>query len=137
VVKHYSQALHPDGKLWRVIYELRWLPRLALVCVLIWIGAMALDRAPPFKLLSYWTNQPKPGGTLVVRAKVHRDLDRECSVAFSRYLFDRFGARHERAVDPDADRRVARVVVEVVDALRHVALRCGRLPVQLASCRTT
>ena len=95
VTRHYSQALHPDGKLWRVIYELRWLPRLVLVCVLIWIGAMAFDREPPFKLLSYWTNQPKPGGTLVVRAKVHRDLDRECSVVFSRYLFDRVGARHE------------------------------------------
>ena len=95
MVKHYSQALHPDGKLWRVIYELRWVPRLALVGVLVWIGAMALDREPPFKLLSYWTNQPKPGGTLVVRAKVHRDLDRECSVVFSRYLFDRVGARHE------------------------------------------
>lgn len=95
VTRHYSQALHPDGKLWRVLYELRWVPRLVLVGVLIWIGAMAFDREPPFKLLSYWTNQPKPGGTLVVRAKVQRDLDRECSVTFSRYLFDRFGARHE------------------------------------------
>ena len=95
VTRHYSQALHPDGKLWRVIYELRWLPRLVLVCVLIWIGAMALDREPPFRLNSYWANQPKPGGTLVVRAKVQRDLDRECSVTFSRYLFDKVGARHE------------------------------------------
>ena len=95
VTRHYSQALHPDGKLWRVLYELRWVPRLVLVGALIWIGAMALDREPPFKLLSYWTNQPKPGGALVVRAKVQRDLDRECSVTFSRYLFDRFGSRHE------------------------------------------
>jgi hypothetical protein len=95
VTRHYSQALHPDGKLWRVIYKLRWVPRLALVGVLVWIGAMAFDREPPFKLLSYWTNQPKPGGTLVVRAKVQRDLDRECSVTSSRYLFDKVGARHE------------------------------------------
>lgn len=95
MVKHYSQALHPDGKLWRVMYELRWLPRLMLVGVLIWIGTMAFDRATPFRLHSYWTNQPKPGGVLVVRAKVQRDLDRECSVTFSRYLFDKLGARHE------------------------------------------
>src|SRR5574343_199813 len=61
VVKHYSQALHPDGKLWRVIYELRWVPRLALVGVLIWGGTMAFDRDPPFRLHSYWTNQPEPG----------------------------------------------------------------------------
>ena len=95
MVKHYSQALHPDGKLWRVLYELRLVPRLALVGALVWIGAMALDREPPFTLLSYWTNQPRAGGTLVVRAKVQRDLDRECSVTFSRYLFDKVGARHE------------------------------------------
>ena len=64
MVKHYSQALHPDGKLWRVLYELRWVPRLVLVGVLVWIGVMALDREPPFRLLGYWTNQPKAGGTL-------------------------------------------------------------------------
>ena len=95
MVKHYSQALHPDGRLWRVMYELRWLPRLVLIGVLIWAGTMALDRSPPFELLSYATNRPGPGGTLVVRAQVRRDLERECSVTFSRYLFDRFGARHE------------------------------------------
>ena len=95
MVKHYSQALHPDGRLWRILYELRWLPRLVLIGVLIWVGTMALDREPPFRLMSYWTNQPKPGGVLVVRAKVHRDLERECSVTFSRYLFDKVGARHE------------------------------------------
>lgn len=95
VTRHYSQALHPDGKLWRVIYELRWVPRLALVGVLVWIGVMEFDREPPFKLLSYATNQPTPGGTLIVRAHVRRDLERECSVTFSRYLFDKVGARHE------------------------------------------
>lgn len=95
MVKHYSQAIHPDGKLWRVMYKLRWAPRLILAGVCLWIAAMALDREPPFRLLSYWASQPTPGGVLVVRAKVHRELDRECSVTFSRYLFDRFGARHE------------------------------------------
>ena len=95
MVKHYSQAIHPDGKLWRLMYELRWAPRLILAGVCLWITAMAFDRAPPFRMHSYWTNQPKPGGTLVVRAKVQRDLDRECSVTFSRYLFDKVGARHE------------------------------------------
>lgn len=95
MVKHYSQAIRPDGGLWRIMYELRWVPRLILAGVCLWISTMAFDRDPPFKLLSYWTNQPTPGGMLVVRAKVHRELDRECSVTFSRYLFDRFGTRHE------------------------------------------
>lgn len=73
----------------------RWLPRAGLTVVLLWVLGMAVDRSPPFKLLSAWASQPKPGGVLVVRAKVWRDLDRECSVSFSRYLFDKVGARHE------------------------------------------
>lgn len=90
-----SKVPRPESRFWTVLERLRWLPLLFLVAVLGQCTAWMLDRSPPFRLLSYWTNQPKPGGTLVVRAKVQRDLDRECSVTFSRYLFDKVGARHE------------------------------------------
>ncbi len=55
----------------------------------------ALDRSPPFRVLSHQVNSPHAGGVLTVRAKVQRDLERDCSVTFSRYLFDRNGTRHE------------------------------------------
>src|SRR5574343_1767081 len=78
VTRHYSQALHPDGKLWRVLYELRWVPRLALVGALVWMGAMALDREPPFTLLSYWTNQHRAGGTCKCRSRSTSRLGLRC-----------------------------------------------------------
>lgn len=85
----------PESLMYRWLLYWRWIPRAGIIVVLMWIASMSLDRAPPFKLLSAWASQPRPGGVLVVRAKVWRDLDRECSVTFSRYLFDRFNSRHE------------------------------------------
>lgn len=87
--------LTPESIVYQWLLYWRWIPRTILICLSAWVLLMVLDREPPFKVLSSWTSQPKPGGVLVVRAKVHRQLDRECSVTFSRYLFDRFGNRHE------------------------------------------
>lgn len=70
-----------------------WVPILAVsVGQVVW---WALDRDPPFRLVSHQVNSPHAGGVLSVRAKVQRDLERDCSVTFSRYLFDRNGTRHE------------------------------------------
>ena len=55
----------------------------------------ALDQSPPFRVVSHQVNSPHAGGVLTVRAKVQRDLERDCYVTFSRYLFDRNGTRHE------------------------------------------
>lgn len=118
-----SRSLRPDSRLWRVLYHLRWAPRIILLAVAGWVVAMAIDREPPFHLLGYQTNQPRPGGVLVVRAQVKRDLERECSVAFSRYLFDHFGSRHE-ASGPQ---------MMTPQALRSMdALAPGQLNVQVA-----
>lgn len=79
----------------KVIQRLEWFWRIVLVLcagpVLYW----ALDREPPFALLSYPVNSPRPGDLLYVDARVRRDIDRECTAEFSRYLFDRNGSRHE------------------------------------------
>jgi len=64
---------------------------LCLIPVVWW----AFDREPPFHMISATTNTPRPGEILEVRAVVRRDLDRDCSVTFSRYLFDAAGFRHE------------------------------------------
>ncbi len=78
-----------------VIQRLEWLWRIVLVLcagpVLYW----TLDRAPPFALISAQTNSPRPGEVLYVDAQVRRDIHRECTAEFSRYLFDRIGSRHE------------------------------------------
>lgn len=73
-----------------------------LLCLpLFWILAdWALDRAPPFAITGpVLARNAPPGGTAFFEADVRRDLDRECSVRFSRYLIDGAGVRHEFAVD--------------------------------------
>ena len=94
-MNHLFRNLTPESLLYRWLLYWRWIPSTILMVLSGWVLVMAFDREPPFRLLDAWTSQPRPGGVLVVRAKVQRDLERACSVRFSRYLFDRFGSRHE------------------------------------------
>lgn len=55
----------------------------------------ALDREPPFKVLDYKISQAKAGESTVIRATVHRDLDRRCSVMISRMFIDSTGTRFD------------------------------------------
>ena len=79
----------------RFVERLMWLWRLIIIVSLIQVAWWAVDRAPPFRLIDATTNSPAPGGVLHITARVERDLDRECSVTFSRYLFDAAGFRHD------------------------------------------
>lgn len=86
---------------------IRWAGRHAwlgwLLCVpvawqlLDWI----IDREPPFAALGAAQASPvRAGGTVVFIAAVRRDLDRDCTVQFSRHLIDGLGIRHDFAADP-------------------------------------
>jgi len=57
------------------------------------LGTWGLDREPPFVLGPYTVNSPAPGGVLVFDAQVTRQLERQCSVQFSRHMFDSTGMR--------------------------------------------
>ena len=92
-MKHYSQALHPDGKLYKFMYRLRWIPRLILLVVAILFGMMAMDRSPPFHVYSYTTSPTKAGGVLEINALVKREIDRDCYVELSSSIHDSIGVR--------------------------------------------
>lgn len=94
-MNYLFSRLTPESLVFQWLLYWRWIPRAVLLALSAWVLVEAFDREPPFALLSSWTSQPRPGGVLVVRAKVYRALERDCSVTFSRYLFDRFGNRHE------------------------------------------
>lgn len=57
------------------------------------LATWAIDRSPPFKLLSYSVFNGRPGDSVLMIATVKRDLNKACSVTFSRYLFDHKGVR--------------------------------------------
>lgn len=54
-----------------------------------------LDRRAPFEMIGYTANPTLPGDTVIVRAKVGRDLGRRCSVSYSRMFFDSAGSRFD------------------------------------------
>ena len=87
--------LTPDGRIYQAMRKLVLLPWLVISLALVQVSVWAMDRSPPFALLSFKVNSPQPGQLLTVEAKVRRDLDRECSVYFSRYLFDSIGVRYD------------------------------------------
>ena len=74
-----------------------------LLCVPIFIqGAVWLaDRSPPFAITGpVVTIDAQPGELAFFTALVRRDLDRNCSVSFSRHLIDGRGVRFDLLKEP-------------------------------------
>ena len=76
-----------------------WLAWALLLAIAIGAAALMLDRRPPFTITSYETNSPRAGGILMVNANVARELERRCSVTFSRYMVDSSGLRADLMPD--------------------------------------
>lgn len=65
---------------------------LAALCL---VGYYAMDRDPPFAVLSVTPSEAMPGQYVTIEAKVRRDTWRRCDAEFSRYLYDSSGARFD------------------------------------------
>lgn len=77
---------------------LTWLIGIGSLLFLIFIGTIIMwtyNRTPPFEMISYSVPTVKAGETTVVKAKVKRDIERDCRVLFSRSLYDANGVRYE------------------------------------------
>lgn len=57
------------------------------------IVVWALDRSPPFRLVSTAHAVAVPGQSVVLQMTVRRNVARECSVVWSRWVFDGRGVR--------------------------------------------
>ena len=102
-----------------IVFRLQWLWRAILIGCLIQVGFWAVDRSSPFRLISYTTTSAPPGGSALVVAKVRRDLARDCSVVFSRHMFDASGARF----DIVAGQAMSGYALRLMDALTPGELR--------------
>ena len=65
---------------------------LAALCM---VAYYAMDREPPFAVLSVTPAEAKPGEYVTIEARVRRDTWRKCDAEFSRYLHDATGARFD------------------------------------------
>lgn len=59
------------------------------------VAYYAMDRQPPFEVLSVEPAFARPGDYVTVKAKVRRDVSRHCDASFSRFLYDSAGARFD------------------------------------------
>ena len=74
-----------------------------LLCVpIVWQGGLWLtDRSPPFAITgAVVTVNARPGDMAFFTALVRRDLDRDCSVLFTRHLIDGKGMRFDLSKEP-------------------------------------
>lgn len=58
---------------------------LATAAVILMFGVM--DRTPPITLVSVEPAAARAGAVVTIRARVNRDLSRDCSADFSKYIF--------------------------------------------------
>jgi hypothetical protein len=80
-----------------------WLDRLlqklqGISIMVIWLGVgilavLASDREPPFKVLAVYPAVAKPGDTVEIVARVHRDTDRGCAAHLSSFILDANGTK--------------------------------------------
>ena len=71
----------------------RWIAQTTIFIGLIMVGWMAMDREPPFVVMSVEPAAAKPGDWITIKGHVKRDLSRHCSASWSRYVFDS-GGKH-------------------------------------------
>ena len=76
-----------------LLEKLMWLWWLILTASILQLVWWHLDDKPPFQLISYTSTVAKPGGVVSFDVNVKRDLERKCSVTFSRHMFDAKGRR--------------------------------------------
>ena len=78
-----------------------WLGWLLCLPLLFKLASWVTDTDPPFEFLSrVETVAGSPGGEVSFEGEVRRDLDRDCSVSYSRHIVDSRGFRHDFEIEP-------------------------------------
>jgi hypothetical protein len=72
-----------------------WLPALVVALCVAQFTIWCFDRKPPFAVLSADPTIGVAGESVLLDMRVRRDIDRHCSVRYTRSLFDASGVRHD------------------------------------------
>jgi hypothetical protein len=78
-----------------VVLATEKLAQAILVCGLLVVLYYAADREPPFAVLSVKPAAAYPGEFVAIEANVRRQVERNCSAEFARYIFDSQGTRYD------------------------------------------
>lgn len=72
-----------------------WIAHALLWAGFLSFGWLALDRDPPFAVISVAPAEARAGEYVTITARVWRDTTRRCSANISRYLYTENGARYD------------------------------------------
>jgi hypothetical protein len=98
-----------------------WLGWLLCLPILWKVAGWAADNTPPFEIHSYEVaSSGPPGGEVRFHGLVRRDLERGCSVSFTRHIVDARGFRHDFDSDPRnlSAQSLRKMAAEMKDDLR-------------------
>lgn len=71
-----------------------WLANFIIIFALLAVVFFALDREPPYALISVEPAAARPGDVVKLRMTVRSDVSRQCSADLSRFVFDAMNARY-------------------------------------------
>ena len=78
----------------RFLMPFDWLATVVLAVTVVAAGWLMLDRSPPFAILEVEPASARPGEIIKLHMRVMRDLKRDCSAEFTRYVFDSSAMRY-------------------------------------------
>lgn len=104
-----------------LLRKFSWIAWTLNAATIVALLVLAVDRDPPFSVISVEPAAARAGEVVIIRARVHRDKERDCSAVFSRYVFDAKGTRFDNLAQP------ARASDKFIDEMER--LDPGRLTV--------
>lgn len=79
----------------RLLDRLKWVAYVVILLGALSFAGFALDRKPPFAVLSVDPAFVQAGEVVTITAKVWRDQRRTCSAEFARFIYDSDGRRFD------------------------------------------
>jgi hypothetical protein len=110
--------------------------QLIIIAALALVVYYAMDREPPFAVVSVIPASARAGEYITLEAVVRRDIDRKCSAEFSRYLFDAAGSRYDLGHSISSAEMIEQIQETYPNILRISLMLPPTMEVGLANMQT-
>lgn len=87
-MEHVGRTMNTLAAIDNLLLPFIWVAKLFIFLAVGIIVVYAFDREPPFAVISVEPAAALPGQIVKITANVRRDTHRNCSIVFSRYIFD-------------------------------------------------
>jgi hypothetical protein len=119
-----------------IVVETVRVAQMIIIIALMLVAYYAMDREPPFAVISVTPTSARPGEYVTLQATVRRDVQRRCSAEFSRYLFDAAGSRYDLGHSISSAEMIERIQATSPDVLRISVMLPNMMEVGPANLQT-